>query len=120
MARLIIAATVCESAARSCCSTFRPRVCWWLQVGQHAGVFLSSFPTLAVVSMCAKNRSVSMVKLVIAATVWESAVHSSCTACTPGVLMAKEKPALVSMTVLLVAADGHYHKCRNQIHFSSS
>ena len=25
--------------------------------------------------------------------------------------MAKEKPALVSMTVLLVAADGHYHKC---------
>ena len=67
-----------------------------------------------------KEWSVSMVKLVIAATVCESAVHSSCSAFTPGVLMAKEKSALVSMTILLLAADGHYLKCMNQIHFSFS
>ena len=85
--------------------------CWCISV---------FFSDIGCLSMCAKNRSVSMVKLVIAATVCESAVHSSCSAFTPGVLMAKEKSALVSMTILLVAADGHYHKCMIQIHFSSS
>ena len=52
MARLIIAATVCESAVRSCCSTFRPSL--FVAAGQHAGVFLSSFLTLAV-EMCVQR-----------------------------------------------------------------
>ena len=49
------------------------------------------FSNIGCWSMCAKNWPISMVKLITAATVCESAVHSSCSAFTPGVLIAKEK-----------------------------